>query len=60
VPSSSTSTASVDSMDALAAGMRVIGVATTLQAEVLRRDFPLEAVIRDYTEVELGGLIKSL
>jgi hypothetical protein len=52
--------ASVDSMDALAAGMRVIGVATTLEAEALRRDVPLQAVIRDYTEVKVGDFIKSL
>jgi beta-phosphoglucomutase len=45
---------------ALGAGARVIGVATTLEAEALRRDFPLEAVIRDYTEVEPGRLIASL
>jgi beta-phosphoglucomutase len=45
---------------ALGAGARVIGVATTLEAEALRRDFPLQAVIRDYTEVKLGDLIKSL
>jgi beta-phosphoglucomutase len=41
------------------AGMRVVGVATTLEAEVLRRDFPLEAVIRDYTELEAERLIAS-
>ena len=44
---------------ALGAGMRVIGVATTLEEEALRRDFPLEAVIRDYTEVEPETLIET-
>ena len=45
---------------ALGAGARVIGMATTLEAEALRRDFPLEAVTRDYTEVEAGALVKYL
>jgi HAD superfamily hydrolase (TIGR01509 family) len=44
---------------ALGAGARVIGVATTLEAEALRRDFPLQAVIQDYTEVEAERLLAS-
>ena len=45
---------------ALGAGMRVIGLATTLEAEVLSRDFPLEEVVRDYTGLEPGALIEAL
>jgi HAD superfamily hydrolase (TIGR01509 family) len=45
---------------ALGAGAPVIGVATTLEMEVLRRDFPLQAVIMDYTEVEPARLIETL
>ena len=37
-----------------------VGIRATLGAEFLRRDFPLEAVIRDYTEVKAGDLIESL
>ena len=44
---------------ALGAGMRVIGVATTLEEEALHQDFPLDAVIRDYTEVEPETLIET-
>jgi beta-phosphoglucomutase-like phosphatase (HAD superfamily) len=43
---------------ALGADMRVIGVATTLEVEVLRRDFPLAEAIRDYAGLESGGTIE--
>ena len=45
---------------ALGAGTQVIGVATTLAVEDLRRDFPLAKVIRDYTGLEPGILIESV
>jgi beta-phosphoglucomutase len=45
---------------ALGAGMRVIGLATTLEAEDLRRDFPLEEVVRDYNGLEPGTLLKGI
>ena len=44
---------------ALGAGMRVIGLATTLDVETLRRDFPLEEVIRDYSGLAPEALTKS-
>jgi beta-phosphoglucomutase len=45
---------------ALGAGTRVIGLATTLEAQDLRRDFPLAEVVQDYSGLEPGTLIESL
>jgi beta-phosphoglucomutase family hydrolase len=45
---------------ALGAGMRVIGLATTLETDIMRRDFPLEEVIRDYSKLEPGTILKGI